>query len=177
MDIKNYCVLPFNSVSIAASGEIRHCCNGGHNLVGTHLVDNLSVNELINNEFIHDIRDAFLKDEKHPKCARCWKMEDMGILSFREVANRYKNYAINETGIRTFKRDLNFEDIEYFVVARTIKEKYLNEILAAGKKTFMFGLDRKLGIDEQYFLCNSENYNYGVYIDKTNLEEINCNVP
>ena len=113
MDIKNYCVLPFNSVSIAASGEIRHCCNGGHNLVGTHLVDNLSVNELINNEFIHDIRDAFLKDEKHPKCARCWKMEDMGILSFREVANRYKNYAINETGIRTFKRDLNFEDIEY----------------------------------------------------------------
>jgi hypothetical protein len=76
-----------------------------------------------------------------------------------------------------YRKSLNFEDIEYFVVARTIKEKYLNEILAAGKKTFMFGLDRKLGIDEQYFLCNSENYHYGVYIDKTNLEEINCNVP
>ena len=113
MDIKNYCVLPFNSVSITASGEIRHCCNGGHDVSGTQRIENLTVDELINNPFIHDIRDAFLKEEKHPACARCWKMEDMGILSFREVANQYKNYAINETGIRTFKRELDFEDIEY----------------------------------------------------------------
>lgn len=113
MNIKNYCVLPFNSVSITASGEIRHCCNGGHDVQGTPRISNMTVDELINNDFIHDIRDSFLKEEKHPACSRCWKMEDMGILSFREVANKYKNYNINETGIRTFKRDLNYEDIEY----------------------------------------------------------------
>lgn len=76
-----------------------------------------------------------------------------------------------------YRKSLDFDDIEYFVVARSIKKKHLNEILAAGKKTFMFGLDRKLGIDEEYFLCNPENYHYGVYIDKTNLDEIDCNTP
>lgn len=112
-NLKNYCVLPFNSVSISANGEIRHCCNGGHNLTDTFFVHDVTVDQLINNPFIHDIRESFLKDERHPKCSRCWEMEDMGIMSFREISNRHKNYNINNTGVRTFKKELNFEDIEY----------------------------------------------------------------
>lgn len=112
-NLKHYCVLPFNSVSISANGEIRHCCNGGHGLTDTFFVQDVDVNGLINNPFIHDIRESFLKDERHPKCTRCWEMEDMGVMSFREVANRHKNYNINTTGVRTFKKELNFEDIEY----------------------------------------------------------------
>lgn len=112
-NLKNYCVLPFNSVSITANGEIRHCCNGGYDLTNAPLLKELSVDLIINNDFIQDIRDSFIKDERHPKCSRCWDMEDMGIMSFREVANRYKNYALNKTGIPNTNRETRFEHIEY----------------------------------------------------------------
>lgn len=112
-NLKNYCVLPFNSVSITANGEIRHCCNGGHNATGSPFIKDISVEEIINNDFIQDIRDSFIKDERHPKCSRCWDMEEMGITSFREVANSFKNYAFHKTGIPNTNREIRFEDIEY----------------------------------------------------------------
>jgi len=110
-----YCVLPFNSVSITAHGDIRHCCNGGYDVSDYKLpnVSNLTTEEIINNDFIQDLRDSFIKEERHPACNRCWKMEDMNIMSFREVANRYKRYDINVTGRKNIQKSINFDDIEY----------------------------------------------------------------
>jgi len=96
-NLKHYCVLPFNSVSISANGEIRHCCNGGHGLTDTFFVQDVDVNGLINNPFIHDIRESFLKDERHPKCTRCWEMEDMGVMSMigQAIQNLVKGDVMN----------------------------------------------------------------------------------
>lgn len=110
-----YCVLPFNSVSITAYGEIRHCCNGGYDVNGIKLpnVSHLTTEGIINNDFIQDLRDSFIKEEKHPVCKRCWKMEDMDIMSFRDVSNRYKRFDMNVTGRKNIKKVIDFEDIEY----------------------------------------------------------------
>jgi sulfatase maturation enzyme AslB (radical SAM superfamily) len=111
MGTSNYCVLPFNSVSISASGEIRQCCNAGYDGSNTY-VSELDINGIINNNFIQDIRQSFIENTQHSKCSRCWKQEAMGSMSFREVANRNKYYGIGQS-ITNRKKVIEFEDIEY----------------------------------------------------------------
>mgnify|MGYP003740904775 CR=1 FL=1 len=111
MELSNYCVLPFNSVSISAMGEIRQCCNAGYIHSPTN-IENLEVEQFINNPFIHDIRESFIDNEKHSKCDRCWKMEELGSKSFRHVANNDKEHGIRN-GIINNKKTINFSDIEY----------------------------------------------------------------
>lgn len=111
MDLNNYCVLPFNSVSISATGEIRQCCNAGHTPSHTYISD-FDINGIINNPFIQDIRQSFIEDKKDTQCNRCWKMEDLGSQSFRHIANNNKEYNIND-GIINTKKVIEFKDIQY----------------------------------------------------------------
>ena len=111
MELSNYCVLPFNSVSISATGEIRQCCNAGHTPSHTYIT-NYDVNGIINNSFIQGIRQSFIEDKKHSQCDRCWKMEDQGSQSFRHVANNNKEYNI-KGGITNTKKVIGFDDIQY----------------------------------------------------------------
>ena len=111
MGTSNYCVLPFNSVSISATGELRQCCNAGYYSSNTFISD-LDINGIINNNFIQDIRQSFIENTQHSKCSRCWKQEAMGSMSFREVANRNKYYGIGQS-ITNRKKVIEFEDIEY----------------------------------------------------------------
>ncbi len=111
MGTSNYCVLPFNSVSISASGELRQCCNAGYNSSRTYISD-LDINGIINNKFIQDIRKTFVKNKKHSTCGRCWKQEAMGSMSFREIANKDEHHGIRK-GITNRKLGVEFEDIEY----------------------------------------------------------------
>jgi len=111
MELSNYCVLPFNSVSISATGEIRQCCNAGYTSSNTY-VDALDVNGIINNPFIQDIREHFQENKKHSQCDRCWKMEDLGSRSFRHVANNDKEHGVKR-GIKSTKTVMDFEDLEY----------------------------------------------------------------
>ena len=112
---ENYCVLPFNSVSITAQGEIRHCCNGGYDIADFKLpkINDMTTEKIINNDFIQKLRDSFIKDERHPLCNRCWNMEDMNNTSFRQVSSMYKRFNMNVTGSKNLKKNINFEDIEY----------------------------------------------------------------
>lgn len=115
MKLNNYCILPFNSVSISATGEIRQCCNAGYHSTDTY-IDSLDVNGIINNPFIQEVRDYFAEDKRHPKCDRCWKMEDLGSQSFRHISNRDKDHGIKfgiRRGLPNLSRDISFEDIEY----------------------------------------------------------------
>jgi len=106
----NFCVLPFNSVSISGTGELRQCCNAGH--LGSPLyVQDITVDEIINNDYIHSIRQHFIDDKREPKCSRCWEMEDIGNQSFRHNSNDNPVYGIDSPISK--KRQLQFEDITY----------------------------------------------------------------
>ena len=111
MALSNYCVLPFNSVSISATGEIRQCCNAGYTSSNTNIAD-LDVQGIINNSFIQDIRKSFINDKKHSQCDRCWKMEELGSQSFRHISNNDKEHGIRK-GIKNTKKEIDFADIEY----------------------------------------------------------------
>jgi uncharacterized radical SAM superfamily Fe-S cluster-containing enzyme len=105
--MNNYCVLPFNSVSINATGEIRQCCNA----TGKTEVF-ITDADIINNDYIKDIRRSFIKDKRHSACERCWKMEDAGSSSFRHYSNDNPEYGIRGRN-PLLKENISYTDIEY----------------------------------------------------------------
>lgn len=110
--MNNFCVLPFNSVSISATGQLRQCCNGGHKGFDKNIT-NLSVYEIINNTSIVNMRKNFLDDIQDSDCDRCWEMESIGNRSFRHTANENKNYGLS-SGIPIKKETtIDFDDIHY----------------------------------------------------------------
>lgn len=109
--MNNFCVLPFNSISIDAKGEIRQCCNTGGKGYPVD-INKVTVDEVLNNEHNGSLRQSFLNDEKDPRCSRCWEMEDKGSESFRHWANKQpfgldSIIPINKSPI------INYEDIQY----------------------------------------------------------------
>ena len=110
--MKNFCVLPFNSVSISATGELRQCCNGGHKGFQTYIQD-LNVHQIINNDAIVSMRKNFLADNKDSGCERCWEIERIGNRSFRHTANDNKNYGLNSHIPIKKSEIIDFEDIQY----------------------------------------------------------------
>jgi radical SAM protein with 4Fe4S-binding SPASM domain len=106
----NYCVLPFKSVSIGNTGNIRPCCNTHAYYVDNQIHDT-PYDEIINNKPIIKLRKQFLKNERSSDCSRCWMMEDNQQESFRTVANRNKFYGL-DTGAPMSKR-ITIEDIQY----------------------------------------------------------------
>ena len=106
--MNNYCVLPFNSVSINAEGGIRQCCNA-HGVVSKTYV---GYDDTLNNKFIKEIRQAFINDKRHSACDRCWKMEDAGTRSFRQYANNDEDYGVRGKAL-LLKPEIKYHDIEY----------------------------------------------------------------
>lgn len=103
----NYCVLPFNSVSINATGEIRQCCNAT-----SKSSTFITSADIINSDYIKGIRKAFIKDKRHSACDRCWKMEDAGSSSFRHYSNDNAEYGIRGRK-PLLKETIAYTDIEY----------------------------------------------------------------
>ena len=61
--MNNLCVLPFNSISIDATGQFRACCSSGTNGFKLYAKD-LTPDEFINNKKIVKLRENFLAGEK-----------------------------------------------------------------------------------------------------------------
>ena len=103
----NYCILPFNSVSINATGEIRQCCNAGKQ---TNIF--ADKDDILNSKYMREMRRVFASDKRHSDCNRCWKMEDQGTKSFRHYANNNPEYGIQGRKLN-LKGKLKPTDIEY----------------------------------------------------------------
>jgi molybdenum cofactor biosynthesis enzyme MoaA len=110
--MNNLCVLPFNSISIDAVGQLRACCSSGTNGFKLYAKD-LTPEEFINNKKIVELRQDFLNDQKPSNCDRCWKMEAIGNPSFRHVANENGSYGIKNNKTIEFKSHIGFENIQY----------------------------------------------------------------
>lgn len=110
--MNNLCVLPFNSISIDAVGQLRACCSSGMNGFNLY-VNDLTPEEFINNKTIVKLRESFLAGEKASNCDRCWKMEAIGNTSFRHVANENHSYGMKNNNTIEYKSHIEFENIQY----------------------------------------------------------------
>lgn len=91
-EIKKYqreyiCHRPWTSLDVNPIGEFRPCCiynepikdDQGNNLS----VHNSSINEVINSNYMHNLRQEFLSGGKPKQCEACWKEESAGKKSQR----------------------------------------------------------------------------------------------
>jgi len=106
----NYCTLPFNSISIGTTGNIRPCCNT-HAPFDNYKIKNINYEHIINTKDIVKLRKQFLKGETPSACTRCWKMESVGNKSFRQVANNDKFYGLETNPPQ--RKNITIDDIKY----------------------------------------------------------------
>ena len=80
--MKNMCYLPWVGLDITPQGEFKPCCKYS-NTVADNLTDYLDSTELA------ELKQSFLKNERPPACDRCWKDEDAGLPSKRQLDWKY----------------------------------------------------------------------------------------
>jgi len=113
-DKSSFCVRPFNSMVIKTDGSIRPCCqikSTPYNLK-THEVD-----QYWSSDYLSNLRQKFLQDEKPSECKNCWDQEKNMMKSHRNESNSQygtifkKNYLQNLQFIK--KDNLSYpEDVE-----------------------------------------------------------------
>lgn len=108
----NFCVLPFNSISIDPEGKIRQCCNAGGLGFQTY-IDKVDVEQFINNQDLISLREKFLINEKDSKCDRCWNIEKLGNDSFRHWANNDEYFGLKSAIPIKKEPIINFEHLQY----------------------------------------------------------------
>lgn len=90
MKSDTFCVLPHASLSIDGPGRPRLCCNNtGHYMLadGLYVGDLDGTADAINTDLHREVRLSMSRGERHPSCAKCWRMEDSGSKSFRQIWN------------------------------------------------------------------------------------------
>ena len=110
----NYCTFPFVSVSLDQYASVRQCCSCAFDIPKPYYFDVDNIDDILNNEYMQDVRSAFLENKRHPTCVRCWNADDIGARSFRKTAidptNPNGHIHHSES---TFKKELDYTDIRY----------------------------------------------------------------
>jgi radical SAM protein with 4Fe4S-binding SPASM domain len=106
------CSLPFNSISIDPKGNLRPCCNSDQDGFKEN-INFINVDQIINNSSITNLRQSFLKEIKDPVCSRCWKMEQLGNQSFRQMSNDNAEYGLATIAPERFQPAIEYSDIQY----------------------------------------------------------------
>ena len=75
----NFCVMPFTHINIDNKGNCLTCCKGDpindENNKPINIKD-FTLTELWNHPARQKVVDAFLKNERHPACRKCWREKD-----------------------------------------------------------------------------------------------------
>ena len=115
---KTLCHLPWMHLLVDGRGQFFNCCYG----IGS---ENPSKDEdgktIIAGEpesiarhwhslLMKDIRQSMLDGKKHPSCYGCWRVEDTGSKSFREIAN--KDYPVSPELLKTIVPPVKFRYVD-----------------------------------------------------------------
>lgn len=84
-DTSTFCVAPWFHIRNYTNMEKSVCCAIKDNLVPDSA--NMQPLEYLNSEPIMKLKESLVKGERPDACTRCWKKEDAGIKSLRNVLN------------------------------------------------------------------------------------------
>lgn len=162
----NFCVIPWLSFTLDNVGEVRPCCKYAQNFeqdeYKTLSIKNHTIEEIWNSDNFQKIRQAFLDNKRIPECSSCWKEEEAGLSSYRQLYNsRYLgNGKSYDTTIALPAKliDLKLSNVCNFK-CRMCDATTSNLILKEDKK-----FKNKNFPDEEFYLkdkiLNTENENY-----------------
>jgi len=97
-----FCVLPFTHLATHPDGGVTTCCESKCYAPDLNLNTD-SVNKIRNNSLFEEVRQYMKSGKKHSSCNFCYKREEQGLRSKRQIenekydlnANSYKNFITN----------------------------------------------------------------------------------
>jgi MoaA/NifB/PqqE/SkfB family radical SAM enzyme len=89
----SFCIYPFVSMTIDPDGSSRPCCKFAIGQSTTQLrtktLPDSTIEDLFNQEWIHEVRKVMVSGKKHPMCKACWDEEAAGAQSTRLMLSKF----------------------------------------------------------------------------------------
>ncbi len=86
-----FCYQPWNGLEISNNGRLRPCCKYTPEedplFEQINIKDENAIEQFQNSKYIKNLQNSFLQGEKPNACVRCWKDEDAGYQSHRQIHN------------------------------------------------------------------------------------------
>ena len=82
--MKNLCYNPFTGLDISTQGNLKPCCKFLGNKMPTFNVEN-GIEEYQQSEWLSNLQKEFLDGGRPIGCQNCWKEEDAGVKSKRQL--------------------------------------------------------------------------------------------
>ena len=112
--MSRFCTAPWINLSTDVNGSIRPCCRYEQPDRQTKYkmpwMKDGTLDELYNSTEMQALRQAFINGEEPEECSWCWKEEDVGINSFRQMfqaRDAHANYDITTSSPRMFDLKLS----------------------------------------------------------------------
>ena len=87
-----FCYQPWNGLEISPDGRLRPCCKyrPEEDPLWEHIsiTDDNAIERFQNSNFIKNLQQSFSNNKKPKACVRCWKDEDAGYQSQRQMHNQ-----------------------------------------------------------------------------------------
>ena len=117
---KAFCIIPWIHVQVRQNAELYPCCRISHGFSYGNIKDK-TIDEVWNSETIKRVRREMLAGKPQSFCSDCFKLEDFGSVSYRNIINqKFKNEfsRIDETAEDGFLKnnsipylDLRFSNV------------------------------------------------------------------
>lgn len=78
----NFCIYPWINLRVFTTGDTKPCCVF-RNYISDGNINNKTLKELYQGDFMSNLRQSFLKNEKPKPCIHCWELESAGHTSLR----------------------------------------------------------------------------------------------
>lgn len=109
---KTFCVLPFTSVTVSATGRWALCGSsyadysfpGGYKKIG----DTENIDEWFHSDYMNQVRKAMLEGKPLKECEGCYIHELQGIQSYRQYINSTSECTIDTKNLRIRDVDIKF---------------------------------------------------------------------
>ena len=91
-----FCVLPWISIEASPIGTVRPCCLAEEEIVDSNGVKfnlrSADFESIQNSQYMSQLRQEFLAEQRPATCRKCWAVEDAGGTSKRQhTLNRLKH--------------------------------------------------------------------------------------
>ena len=172
MKNNSFCMLPFVHMHITPDGKPLPCCIGNMKYANAIGRKDLSIEEMVNSDFMKQLRVDMIAGKRHEVCNGCHMTEDSGTgtYSFRNTVNeKFGKYATKV--LRRTTRDGHLADFEmrYFDIRLTHVCNMKCRSCNSGYSSLWEAEDKKQGINITHDMMQDQN--------PTKFEEILEHVP
>ena len=100
MSEPKYCSLLWKHISNEPFGHVRTCCIARERVTNSegeeYTLGETSIREIFHSEYYKNIRQQIRDGERPKNCDACWRDEDNGVKSKRQIYNEYAKFRYPE---------------------------------------------------------------------------------